>query len=534
MTSRRADGAFRILAVLFAATVIGVHAVRIVEPLGVDQGLFACFARWVPRGWLPYRDLFDSKPPLFLYSYALAAAIPGDLVRGIWWFELAWLVATLAVAYALGARVWDRWAGLASSALLFAGLWSPAWGGFWSRAQAEELLALPMLGAAWMAWTSIDRDAPKRALWAGVLTGVCGLYKIPSMAIAGAFAVAWLGCAPRRDALLRIARLAGGIALPWGAMFAWFAAHGATRAFVDGVFVYHRYNAAFIAPPWTNVLQEFSSTMFFESSLTLAAGAIGAALLVRSRAREAWWIAPWVVLTMTAIVLQRQLAPYHYLLAAPALALAGGYGVRALAKGSKSPDAVARALAIAGVALLAVLFLRSAASWWRAYEPDATYLAGRSTRDEYLRRMQRGNYSNVFEEHAAAYVRERTEPGDGILVWGLSPGIYAIADRHPVTRFPFHKILMTEAPLSRMWPGLEGRRSELMDRVRRDPPVYILIGRADANGFEPETSSSSLMRFRALADFVKEGYVVETEIGRFVVYRRSASAPSTSPSSTPR
>jgi 4-amino-4-deoxy-L-arabinose transferase-like glycosyltransferase len=517
-STRNVTIAFRVSVAVFVALVVAIHVVRIVEPLGVDQGLFACFTRWVPRGWLPYRDIFDSKPPLFLYWYALAAAIPGDVVRAIWWVEGAWLAATLAFAYALGARLWGRWAGLATSVLLFVGLWSPAWGGFWSRAQAEELLALPMLASAWYALSA--RERVRLAFFAGVLAGVCGLFKIPSMAIAGAWAITWLAGMPWRDAAKRVGLLAAGIALPWALAFAWFAAHHALPAFVEGVFVYHRYNAAFIAPPWSDVVVRFAKGIADGASLPLVAAIIGVVRLARSKAREAVFLASWSVLTMAAIVLQRQLADYHYLLAMPALALGGAYAIVDCARTVR--DGERKVTSAVFLVLLTVIGARSGAEWRRAYAPDAARLTGKMTRVDYLHRTQMGSYSTATEEAAAQYVRDRTAPTDGVLVWGLSPGLYALADRHPVTRFPFHKILMTDAPLSRMWPGLDDRRARFMERVRSDPPVYILVGRGDANGFEPQDSLASLRRFAELFELVSREYHVDTEIGRFLVFRRGA------------
>ena len=107
-----------------------------------------------------------------------------------------------------------------------------------------------------------------------------------------------------------------------------------------------------------------------------------------------------------------------------------------------------------------------------------------------------------------------------MFVWGLSPGIYALADRHPTTRYPFHKLLYTEAPLSRMIPGLEARRAELLARLDRDPPLFVLVGRNDGNAFDPLDSYRSLQRFTALDDRVRRDYALTNQIGRFLVYRR--------------
>ena len=106
----------------------------------------------------------------------------------------------------------------------------------------------------------VARHSTGRAsrFWAGVLVGVCGLFKIPSMAIALSCGVTWLACVPARRAAERVGLMARRRwSCPWALAFGWFAAHGATSSFVEGVFVYHRYNAAFIAPPWGGVLVDF-------------------------------------------------------------------------------------------------------------------------------------------------------------------------------------------------------------------------------------------------------------------------------------
>ena len=531
--ARRATIAFGVASALLVASFVFAQVVRIVEPLGLDQGLFACFARWVPRGALPYRDLFDSKPPLLLYLYGLAAAIPGDPVRALWMLEAVWLAATLAVGFAFARRLANsRWAGLATAALLFVSSWSPSWGGYWSRIQAEELLALPMLGAAWLAWRAMER--PRLALLTGVLTGVCGLMKVPSMAIAAAWALAWLvpaagATTPSRahwtSASRRIGLLVAGIAVPWLLSLAWFSAHGALRDFVQAVFVYPRHYAAIIAPPWTDVLRDFGKTEVGKGSLLLAAGLFGLITLRRARAREFWLVLPWIALTLSAVVAQRQLAGYHYLLAVPALAVAGGFGLVAMARSAfDAKDALRPTMAIA-TALVVALAVREAWTWRDAYALDLERLRGAITRDDYLLRMQQGSYSIATEAHAAEYVRDHTGPGDTLLVWGMSPGIYPLADRRPVTRFPFHKVLLTVAPLSIAWPGLEARRAQLMTAMRATPPTYILVGRGDPNGFDPTDSVTSLVQFAELNDLVSREYHVETLIGRFVVLRRGPPAP---------
>ena len=295
--------------------------VRSVEPLALDQGLFACFGRFVPRGMLPYRDLFDSKPPLFLYLHVLAGRFGSEPATALWRFETLWLAATAAVAFVL-ARRWGRWAGLGAAALVWLALWSPSWGGYWSRAQAEELLAMPMMGA--IAAALAARREARAALGAGALVGMVGLIKVPGMAVGAACLCAWYESGLARRAALMIA----GLALPWALAFLWFGLHHSVGAFWESVFVYQGHWAAFIAPPWSRVVGDFVRTLFVEAPGLLALAVAGVVVSWRRDRAEALCLGVWIVATAIAVMLQRQLAEYHYLLVVPALAIAAA---RALA-----------------------------------------------------------------------------------------------------------------------------------------------------------------------------------------------------------
>jgi hypothetical protein len=503
------------LAVLFAI----VFIVRLPEPLGPDQGLFACFARWVPRGWLPYRDLFDSKPPLFLYWFVLAALVPDEFPRALWWLEGVWLVATLAFTFVFVSRRWGRTAGMASAALLFVGLWSPGLGGFWSRAQAEEVLALPMLGSAWLALRAHDRE--RLAFPAGLLTGVCGLMKVPSLAIAGAWSVFFVLQTGGLGAIRRVGWLLAGVTVPWLLAFAWFGAHGEVRRFVDAVFVHQLAYAKLMERPATSIVWRFAEMIVDIAALPCAAATVGIFVLARRRAREATWLAAWAGFTFVAIVAQRQLAEYHYLLAMPPLAVAGGYGVAVALRAARFRGRT-RVGSLVALAVVVLLSLRTSAAWWAAYAPGAAHLAGRISRAGYLREIQRLSYATVYEEEAARVVRERTRPEQGILVWAWFPGIYSLADRHPTTRYAFHKVMLTEAPLSTAIPSLEARRAELSQQLAIDPPAYVIVANGDANFFDPVDSDVSLAQFPELMDRVIREYVVERRIGRLTLYRRKS------------
>ena len=493
--------------VLLAAVVLLLHWLRAGEPLALDQGLFACFTRWPDS--LPYRDLFDSKPPLFLYSWSLAALSPGDVPLSMWRLETLWLLGSMAATFVFVRRMAGDVAGVAAAALLVLGLWCPAWGGYWSRAQAEELAVLPMMLAAGAALVPAGATpSARRLILLGALTGVVGLFKIPTMAVAAAWPMLW----ERRYAAKAAGWLVLGLVLPWAAVAAWFAAHGAFGDFIDGVFGYHRYNAQFIAPPWLPTIATWAWTIATGVPELLVLAAAG---LVFLPARERRFVGVWIAATAVAVLLQRQLAGYQFLLVVPGLAVAAGCGVAALAA-RIARDRQWSAAATAAVAL--ALAVHGALAWGHAYGPGFAYARGQLSRAEYLTSFEYG--SPAPPEAIAAWIREHVPAGEHILVWATAPEIYALADRAPATRYPFHKILMTEAPLSRMIPGLEQRRAELLARIDRDRPAVIVVGRNDRNGFEPETSLESLVHWPELVGRVKGGYEPATQIDNFMVFRR--------------
>jgi hypothetical protein len=78
-----------------------------------------------------------------------------------------------------------------------------------------------------------------------------------------------------RGAAQRVAWMMAGMAAAWALAFGWFAVHGATSSFIEGVFVYHRYNAAFIAPPWGGVLLGYGAKMFKDAPWLVVLAVVG-------------------------------------------------------------------------------------------------------------------------------------------------------------------------------------------------------------------------------------------------------------------
>jgi len=469
----------------------------------------------VPEGALPYRDLYDTKPPLFLYWLALARVVPDEFPRALFWLEGAWLGLTFVSVFALVARRLGRMAGMAAAGLLGWTVWSPGLGGFWSRVQAEEILALPMAASAFCALR-----AARSRRWAfvtGLLAGICGLMKVPALAITGAWAAFWCTRLPLSIASARIGALGLGVLVPWSGAAMWFMLHGETARFFDAVFRDQTVYAKLLRRPVLEILSAFTQKLLSAAALACVAAAFGLFALFRRKAPEALWLTAWLVACVLAVVLQRQIADYHLLLLALPLAIAGGHGIAAAGRSVRSQRG--RASGVALLVACGVLAARDAANAWEAYGPGVAHWAGRTSRPRYLREVQR-SYAAVYEEEAARRIRERTLPSERILVWAWHPGLYVLADRRPSTRYPFHRILLTNAPLSAATPGLSTRRAELAAELMTDAPRYVVVGHGDRTYFEPQDSNESLADFPALAALLERDYAVDHRVGRLTLYRR--------------
>ncbi len=497
------------------------------EPLGVDQGLFACFGRWVPDGWLPYRDIWDSKPPLILYTYPLAFTLLGRSVAALWAFESLWLLATAFLA----ARAARRALGVAEAwiapVLLVVGTWAPGFGAYEARAQAEEFLAIFLLGAFLLLLPRDGEDGPVRpgpgrVFLAGLLTGLATLYKVPAAVVLPAWAA---GLADRR-APGRTARdvvlLAAGTALPWALAAGWFAAHGALHDMVEAAFLYNRVYARVLGEGLSlvSIAGAMVAQLFRALPMVSLAGVVGLVAVLARRRSAAAFLAGWFLLAAVAVVLERQLAGYHFLLVVPPLALLAAHGLAMIGRTLREPGRARAAAALAALALLVAAGWGGIA-WLRAYRADALFRVGGLDERAYLRGFYSSQFTALEQRALADAVRRRTRPGEGILVWGLEPGLYFLADRHPTTRYPFHHLLLTEAPLSRAFPGLAERRRRFLERLRRDPPALVLVGRDDVSFFEPFDSMTQLLRFEELRAFVFGHYRRAGRVGHFVLFERN-------------
>jgi hypothetical protein len=416
-----------------------------------------------------YRDVWFDKPPLVPAFYLLSGAREGWPLR----LEDA-LYALLAcwIAYRFARDLWTehegQWAaGLLGFFLLF---------DFPSAIipVASDLMMLaPHLAAVWMAHRG-------RPFWSGLLAGVA-FWVSPKGALVALACVFWNPAG--------WAWIAAGFASVAAAAFAWLGAAGALAAYADEVWVWGRLYAGstFVASPISNALLRTLNWAGFHVAAVVAAGRF----LVNRSARLRW--IAWLVLSFVGLAAGMRFFPRYYFQLLPVVVLMAARGFTLMAGRRRE--------------IVALLLLIPATRFGPTY---LTALTDSQWRDTSMDRDSRA---------AAAFLRDRSSPGDTLLIWGYRPEIFVYSrlsaatlylDSQPLTGVPADRHLTQSEPVETEQAAR--RRVELT----QSRPSFIVDGLGPYN---PKLAITAYPELRGwLGDYTEIG-----RVGQTIVYRRNNS-----------
>lgn len=264
------------IAIILVATLVG-RAFTAIGAGQFDSRLFLYIGQQWADGLMPYRDLWENKPPgIFLITrLAQAASSPAMFIAVV---EGAVVIGTATCTWfllrLLGCGTLARWFGAVSIALCL----SPS-------AMNEGdiptglLLTLPATASA-LCFLYADRwsrGAAIPALLGGVLCGMAVLLKTPGLAVLLAYSVvvAFAMLIQRtltiRAALLRLSLAWVGCALVFMWPLMYFASHGVAGEFFDAMFTYNsHYGQATRPNPLKSALSLFGEAQPIATVLGLA------------------------------------------------------------------------------------------------------------------------------------------------------------------------------------------------------------------------------------------------------------------------
>lgn len=477
--------------IILAVAIDAAHRITWVEYTDRDIGIYATIARFWRDGFIPYRDLYDFKPPLTFVALRVGFALWGDALQSFWRVILVLTAAGTLTMYA-GLRRAGCYiaAPLAAFGFLTLVVADPA------RIVSlnTELLAAACGAGAFGCAAAYDRD---RCWWwavaAGVWVGLATLSKQPAILWLLPVAVQlwpWGGEGGRRQqlqvALRRTALVAAGFAAIVGAVVGYFAYYGAARALfaavvVDGI--------RYVGNPWDSVMAPARIPILRELTAHeevwpfVAAVAI---LVPLTAVRPSRWAAiawSWLVASYAA---ETSGASYHYLMFMfPALAISVGITFELAVAGAPTSEPYPTRRVIGGL-LIALLVYGGV---WRAVYPPET---GSSSSGE------------AHTQSIGQRIREAAKPGDTLFVKDEPYQLYVYAGMPPMTRF-----IYDDSPA----PGAV----DIWASALKLRPTFIVISRGTQgrlpsakDGFEGD-----------LARLVADEYQLWIDDPQCVVYRRA-------------
>jgi hypothetical protein len=502
---------------------------------GRDQGIYAVVADGILHGKMPYKDIWDFKPPGIFLVYALAQALFGRAMVSIRLLEVIGMVASVFGFVRLAETFFERRVvgllGGAVAALLLAEL------EFWHTAQ-PEVFGGYLTTAALVLTTS--PFAARKKIWAwlgvGALFGLAFLFKPP---LGGGAIVCAAYIATREQkrsgatqrAFYVLCAVGGAAFVPIGLCALWFVARGAWPAL--------HWTLAEFTPGYTTLgwqgrqaatmLYYAIEEAFFKFSALAAAGVIAMASItpLHGREREGSFLVLGVIaMQLAGVAMQGKFFPYHYAATLQLIGFLAGLGLyklwrRCLAGGFGGVLAFASFVVIATDMRAATRdlpqYFRERA--WMRLEyalriPPFTSRAALDRECSYV-----ADYNLSADREVSLEVRSRTSSADRIFVWGFEPVIYWLAERQPSSRFIY------DVPQRTEWQRGYAR-AELMRDLVKHPPAMIIVQHNDV--FPAVTghvidSHDELSGFPELAHVIEDDYEYLKRIEDFDLYQRKSS-----------
>lgn len=523
-----------LLRVLAWAVIVFSLAQIVTFSFGRDQSIYALVGSGMLDGQVPYRDLWDFKPPGIFFIYASAFFFLGKSMVAPRLIEAACLFGVVLGLRRLGGTLFQsRTAGLlggAIAALVHAEL------DFWHSGQPETFAGALTISALVLGTHPFGRRHLRWvSLAIGALSGACFLLKPPLGGVA--LPILWYAASQSHHALpKRAQRVKGALfSLAWGAAGAavpialsvlWFQLAGGYEAmsYTLGVFA-----PGYTALGWAGrsglelYLYAWKEILFFFSGpLTLGILLFAWAEFRNREARKPLALVVAVLaIQLAGVALQAKFFQYHYGASVPVLALLSGVGIYRLFR-RICLDSLLGHLAFVGclvVAALARLPVRDVPEgFWTRSGVRLGYLASlaRSVpREELDRRLYYvADYSLDGDRQAVVALREHLRPGDHLYVWGFEPLIYWLGDFQPSSRYIYN------VPQRATWQAERPRR-ELLADLAQHPPSALVVQHADVFPFVTGNhlgSGDSLALFPDLEAWAHERYSFSRRVEDFEIW----------------
>ncbi len=426
-------------------------------PFERDEGVYATIAQGVLDGKVPYRDLFDNKPPLVYGWYAVSFLLFGESVVAPRIVAAVFLSLTAVALFNQAKLVLPRpaaWIG----AFLFALSTGLPWVAL--HANTEAYMLLPLVSSLLFFTIGVKHGGARWFFISGLFAGMAIMTK--QVALWNLLALATLAVIYHRrsaatvwQAVKPTAWLMGGATLTVGVIALPFAINGALDDLLYANVGYNWVYMGFISNAERLANLGYGMLFFCAIAAPLVAGALAGLVVIWKRRASVtdYMLLAWGAASAIGVASGGRFFPHYFLHLMPALAVLTGVLVyERFFKGhhaalSKPAVAIATFVIVASLGTTTVL-----------------YLAPTQAEERVTPSVFHQKEWEASSEELGQYLKARTGPDDAIFNYGRESQVYFYADRQPAIPYFYDWAIQYEAvPMD-----------EVLAQLRETRPAYIV------------------------------------------------------------
>lgn len=449
--------------------------------LHTDEVIYSFGAQLLLEGDLPYRDLWDHKPPGIYFTYAAAFAIFGEGAHAVRIVASLFMAGSIVVVFQLADHLFGkRVAYVAASAMaLFSGSQIIQA----SAANVDTFMVLPLVSSLFIALLAWERRSWQLALVAGALGGIAFDFKATAAFTLLAIPAYWLWslkvekALDFRRAVVMLSAVAGGFVVVQVIVILFFVANGAFEDLIAQAFLINFIYVGIAAN--TGTIDIFVIGLFraFVALMPLwVAAGIVSVIALRTREKQYIFVSIAIFCSLAGALLSLRGFGQYFIAGLPFLSVATGAVLISAYDKRKS-----RLVAWLPVTKIVVLVTILSLSFLLSFGAELTYFLARPP-------SPIDNRVKLISE----YVQTNSASDDYIFVWGSEPNIYSDSERASSTKYISVWLAARE----------ESVREEIIAELETKIPQLII-------------TVDSLESFPELEEFITRRYTEKTQIPIF-------------------
>lgn len=469
------------------------------EPFESDQAVYSYVARSWQQGKIPYKDVFDNKPPAIYLFLRLVMNFFGSSVKGIHLAYAILAVFSTFLFYGLSRLFFTDKIALLSTFLY--GLFSGSTLISGSFANIENLAIFFIILAFYIFWTAYKEERKFLFFLSGIFIGLAIISKQTALyeGLAISVFLFWIGLCDGKF-FLNLKRIAliwlGAILVVFSFLF-YFALKGAIKDFFASVFVFNLFFSRIVGirQGLVNLWNALFWTPRENFLLWLLAGFGLMRAIQKKEDGKCKFLLLWFGASILGMASSLRFYHHYFIQIIPILVLLAAFYLSEIFL--NKPVLWKRVLGTGLVILTIALFMRIQWRYYFQYSPVESLINRRGN----LARPQLYKATPQMSK----FIKKKTKPDDYIYVWGLWPEIYFYSQRQSSSKYFFlaaRGIMLGEFA--------KRVHQQVLADTMRNKPKYFIIDYHFANSLSP-----------ALAEYLKNNYSLETEIAGCQILHRN-------------